>query len=264
MQSVHPQVQSNLDHVVLTHKAHLGADLIGVYLHGSLAMGAFDPGRSDIDILAVCAETLHRERRMVLGGALARIPMPPSGGDLEFSLVTEAAVRGRSAAPSFEVHVNTHEEPFVVDGSDRPGDQDLVIHFAMVRARGRALIGPEPGDLFPEPVRDSLIQALLGDIRWAKGEGAAGWEGHERPELASMAYQVLNAARCWRYLESGELGSKVEGAAWLERRDPDPDTRALLDAAMAYQRGGTPSLPDERMVTGLVERVEAILRSAVS
>ena len=70
------------------------------------------------------------------------------------------------------------------------------------------------------------------------------------PELASMAYQVLNAARCWRYLESGELGSKVEGAAWLERRDPDPDTGALLDAALAYQRGGIPNHPDERTVSG--------------
>ena len=76
------------------------------------------------------------------------------------------------------------------------------------------------------------------------------------PELASMAYRVLNAARSWRYLETGELGSKVEGAAWLERRDPDPDT-ALLDAALAYQRGGMTDRPDERTVNAFVERVEA-------
>jgi predicted nucleotidyltransferase len=186
MQSVHPEVQSYLDQVVSTLSIHVGADLIGVYLHGSLAMGSFDSGRSDIDILAVCAEPLHHERRTVLGEALAVIPTPPSGGDLEFSLVTDDAVRARSAAPSFEVHVNTHEEPFVVDGSDRPGDQDLVIHFAVVRARGRALIGPEPAELFLEPVRDSLIQAFLGDIQWAKEKGAAAWEGHDMPELASM------------------------------------------------------------------------------
>jgi predicted nucleotidyltransferase len=263
MHNVHPEVQSYLDRVVATLAVNLGAELIGVYLHGSLAMGAFYPGRSDIDIIAVCAESLHRERRMAIGEALAVIPTPLSGGDLEFSLVSEAAVRARSAAPSFEVHVNTHEEPFVVDGSDRSGDQDLVIHFAMVRARGRELIGPEPSELFPEQVRDPLIQAFLGDFRWAK-EGAVAWEGHDMPELASMAYQVLNAARCWRYLESGELGSKVEGAAWLERKDPGPDTRALLDAALAYQRGGIPDQPDERTVSRLVERVEAMLRGAVS
>src|SRR5512132_4369028 len=99
MQSVHPEVQSYLDQVVSTLTVHVGAALMVVYLHGSLALGAFDPGRSDIDTLAVCAEPLHRERRMVLGEALVVIPTPPSGGDLEFSLVTEAAVRTRSAAP---------------------------------------------------------------------------------------------------------------------------------------------------------------------
>ena len=50
------EVQSYLDQVVSALTIHVGAELIGVYLHGSLAMGAFHPGRSDIDILAVCAE----------------------------------------------------------------------------------------------------------------------------------------------------------------------------------------------------------------
>ena len=68
MQSGHPEVQSYLDQVVSTLTIHVGAELIGVYLHGSLAMGAFHPGRSDIDILAVRAEPLHRERRIVQGG----------------------------------------------------------------------------------------------------------------------------------------------------------------------------------------------------
>lgn len=57
-----------------------------------------------------------------------------------------------------------------------------------------------------------------------------------------MAYRVLNAARCWRYLDTGDLGSKVEGPLWLQRRDPDPDVHALLDAALAVQRGATPIL----------------------
>ena len=185
MQGTDPDVRRYLHEVVATLRDHLGAELTGAYLHGSLAMGAFHPGRSDVDILAVCAAPLHRERRMGLGEALVAIPTSSFGGALEFSLVTEAAVRAWSAAPSFEVHVNTHEEPFVVDGSDRAGDQDLVIHFAIVRARGRALIGLEPGELFPEPDRALLIRAFLSDLRTAKDEGAAWWEGHDRPELAS-------------------------------------------------------------------------------
>jgi Aminoglycoside adenylyltransferase, C-terminal domain len=182
---------------------------------------------------------------------------------LELSLVTEAALRTPSAAPSFEVHVNTHEQPYVVDGHDRPGDEDLVTHFAMARARGRPIEGPDPRELFPEPDRASLIRAFLGDIEWARESGAAGWEGHDMPECASMAYQVLNGARCLRYLETGDLGLKVEGAAWLEHLYPDPDVRVLLDAALAFQRGDAPDLPDERAVKTFMDRVEASLRSAI-
>ena len=55
----------------------------------------------------------------------------------------------------------------MVDGHDRPGDEDLVVHFAMTRARGTALLGPDPMDLFPEPDRQSLMRGFLGDMEWA-------------------------------------------------------------------------------------------------
>jgi predicted nucleotidyltransferase len=258
-----PETQSYLDRVVSTLGDHLGSGLIGVYLHGSLAVGAFHPGRSDIDVLAICAEPLSSEARRKLGEALRAIPTPGSGADLEFSLVTEEAARAASSAPPVEVHVS-QEEPFVVDGSERPGDEDLVVHFAMARARGQALMGPEPEQMFPEPDRASLIRAFLSDLRWARERGVAAWEGHEMPELASMAYRALNAARSWRYLETGDLGSKTEGAAWLKRRDSDPRVHALLDVALAYQRGAVPEPPDPQIVDAFTDRVEDMLRRAIA
>src|SRR5262245_41075650 len=115
-------VEQYLDRVVATLREHLGSDLLGVYLHGSLAMDAYTPGRSDIDVLAVCAAPLSPERSQSVGAALAAIRNPASGG-LEVSLITEAAARMASGAPPFEVHVS-HEEPFVTDGHGHPGDED--------------------------------------------------------------------------------------------------------------------------------------------
>jgi predicted nucleotidyltransferase len=256
-----PSTDAYLEAVVSKLRDDLGPDLVGVYLHGSLAMGSSTPGRSDIDVLAVCAAPISPERGRALGAALAAIPVPASAVGLEFSLVTEAAARTRSAAPPFEVHV-THEEPFVTDGHDRPGDEDLPLHFAMVRARGRSLFGPDARHVFLEPDRALLVRSMRTDVETVRSEGVAWWEGHDHPELASMAYQVLNAARCLRYLETGELGSKVEGAAWLASRDPDPGLRGILDAAVTYQRGGVPEQPDGALVDAFVERVESALRTA--
>lgn len=261
MGAVSADVEQYLDRVVSTLSGELGPDLVGVYLHGSLAMDAFTPGRSDIDVLAVCAAPLSPARIGGLGEALVAVPLPASGVGLEFSLVTEAAARTPSAAPPFEVHVS-HEDPFVTGGHDRHGDEDLPLHFAMARARGRSLFGPDAGDVLFAPDPALLIRSMRRDLEMARSEGVAWWEGHDDPESASLAYQVLNGARCLRYLETGELGSKVEGAEWLEDHDPDPNVHALIDAALAYQRGGRPEHPDERVLDGFLDRVEAALREA--
>jgi hypothetical protein len=264
MLDIDPEVERYLDDLVSVLRGHLGARLVGVYLHGSLGMGAFDPERSDVDIVAICAESLSRSRRLAMGRALAAIPRPPSGGDLEFSLVTEAVARAPSPTPSFEVHVSTHQQPDVVDGGEHPGDEDLVVHFAMARARGRALAGPDPKEVFPEPNRESLIRAFLGDMRWAREHGATGWEGHHMPELASTAYRVLNAARSWRFLETGALGSKVEGAAWVRAVTRGWDVIPLIDAALAFQRGEVPETPADADVEAFVSRVEAMLQDELT
>ena len=261
MQDLPADQQQYLDRVVATLRDDLGPDLVGVYLYGSLAMGAFTPGRSDIDALAVCATRLPPDRSTALGESLASISTPASGGHLEFTLFPRQALDS-PGAPAVEMHVRTHSEPFVVDGHDPGGDENLVVEFAMTRARGRSLYGPAPAEVFPEPDRASLIEAILADVELARREGASWWEDHDFPEAASMAYQVLNGARTLRYLETGELGSKAEGAAWLEATDPDPETHAILAAALIYQHGGSPELPDPRLVDGFLDRVEVALHMA--
>ena len=44
---------------------HLGSDLLGLYLFGSLAAGGFYPGKSDLDLIAIVAA--RPERRAGLG-----------------------------------------------------------------------------------------------------------------------------------------------------------------------------------------------------
>jgi len=263
MRDLPPDQRQYLDRVVATLRDDLGPDLVGVYLQGSLAMGAFTPGRSDIDALAVCERRLSVERSTAIGEALAAIPTPTSGGDLEFTLLPREAL-SFPGAPVFEVHVRTHDEPFVVDGHEPDGDENLVVDAAMTRARGRSLYGPEPEEVFPEPDRASLIEAFRGEAEVARREGVGWWEDHDFPEAASMAYQVLNGARTLRYLATGELGSKAEGAAWLEGIDPDPGVHAILAAALTYQRGGVPDLPDARLVDAFLDRVEVALREAAA
>ena len=47
------EILNQINNVVDIWKRYLGDDLIGVYLHGSIALKAFSPDLGDIDILVV-------------------------------------------------------------------------------------------------------------------------------------------------------------------------------------------------------------------
>jgi len=58
----------------------VAGSLVGVYVHGSLALGGFDLRRSDVDVLVVVENELPLAMRTALAGALgeAALPCPAS------------------------------------------------------------------------------------------------------------------------------------------------------------------------------------------
>ena len=66
-------------------------DLVGLYLHGSAALGDYHPDRSDVDLLAVCVAPLGDTARDTVAARLAADALPcPAAGGLEFSLITRS------------------------------------------------------------------------------------------------------------------------------------------------------------------------------
>ena len=63
----------------------LGKNLLGIYLHGSLALGGFQPGRSDIDVIVVTAQRVDLETKRRCIEPLLRISKKmPSPLDIRF------------------------------------------------------------------------------------------------------------------------------------------------------------------------------------
>ena len=51
-----PEAEDYLAALTGVLRARLGNGLVGGYLHGSAVLGGWHPERSDVDVLAVCAE----------------------------------------------------------------------------------------------------------------------------------------------------------------------------------------------------------------
>ena len=220
----------------------LGPALIGVYLHGSAALGDYDPTRSDIDILGVCAAAIDAETRARLGAGLGREALPcPAGAGLEFSLVTQAAARDPARAPSYELH-GWDEHGHVRPGHDR-GDPDLPLHFAVVRQVGLTVWGPPAAGVVRDVPRDELIGLVRDELDWAVGN-------------AGPSTQVLTACRAWALSVDGRFRSKRNAAGWALRKGAP----AVVAEVLADHRRATESHPDLGAVAGFVASVRTRLQ----
>ena len=201
-----------------------GSRLAGVYLHGSAVLGGFDARRSDVDVLVVCDGPMTSAQQSAVAEALSEPRLPCPGRGLELSIVTLQVAQHPVAEPAFELHLTTApEDTKVIDGRERGGDPDLVLHFAVCRRSGR-LIGPGlPAAKAFGPVPDDLVLAQLAtELRW----GA---------EHTPDEYAVLNACRAWRFAVDGALVSKIAGGQWALGRTHGPD-RELVKIALDKQR----------------------------
>jgi streptomycin 3"-adenylyltransferase len=150
----------------------------------------------------------------------------PAAGGLEFSLVTAAVAADPPRRPPFELHVSTAPEDARHHlGGPGAVDPDLLLYFAVCRRAGVAVRGAPPAEVFAEPPRAWLLAQAAEELRWAL-------------QHRGFTYRVLTACRAWRLLEDGELDSKLDGGEWARRRLATP---ALVDAAMAAQRGLAPA-----------------------
>jgi hypothetical protein len=219
----------------------LGPALIGVYLHGSAALGDYDPARSDIDVLAVCAAPLDAGEGDRLGAALGRDSLPcPAGAGLEFSLVTQAAARDPARAPAYELH-GWDRHGRVRHGAGR-GDPDLPLHYAVVRRAGLVVCGPPPADILRDVPRDEQIRLAAGELDWAVAN-------------AGPATQVLTACRAWALSAEGRFRSKRAAAEWaLGHGAP-----ALVAEVLADHRAARESRPDAAAVARFVASVRTRL-----
>ena len=222
--------------------AAMRPDLVGVYLHGSAALGAFDPAGSDVDVLVVVGEPSTEADQRRLGEVLFATAEPCPGTGLELSVVTAATAATLGTCP-FEVHVATHpDEREIVVGAGHPGDPDLVLHVAVCREHAIAVSGPPPAQVFGAVPRERVLAALVTELRWGIAHGPG-------------PYAVLNACRAVRFAADGTLCSKVAGGDWYLARHPG---HPVVVAALSDQRrGARPALTPAavRFVTDAITRL---------
>jgi hypothetical protein len=185
--------------------AVLGRELLGVYAGGSYGLGAYEPGRSDIDVTVVVAGALSHAAKQAIVERLRHEALPCPARGLELVVYPLATARGGGGEPGFELNLNTGSAMgFRVD--EAPGDIEgfwFAIDRSILRAHGVALTGPPAADLFAPIPRATLLELLQESIRW-----------HRDSDVPLGSDTVLNTCRALRFASEGTWSSKREAGAW--------------------------------------------------
>jgi hypothetical protein len=177
----------------------LGEELVGIYLMGSAALGGYAHGRSDVDVAAVVRGPLDRPVKDAVVAALRHEALPCPARGLELVVYAQGL-----SDP--ELNLNSGGRmPFLA--TFEPGEDSphwFVIDRAILAARGKALAGPPPADVFAAPSEEEILEALAVGLQWYR----------DRPE-EPRDDAALNAVRARAYLERGEWISKAEAVERL-------------------------------------------------
>ena len=236
----------------------LGENLIGIYLHGSLAFGCFHPLKSDIDVLAVVERPLTQpEKEKVIHSLLSIWHFAPEKG-YEMSIVLEKVCRRFAYPTPYELHFSKawigrfREDSKSVCNDFPKTDPDLAAHFAVVKARGITLFGPPAPELFAEIPEEAYLDSIYSDIADCR-----------ETVMEEPVYTILNLCRVLSYLQDGKLRSKVEGGQWGVTFFSGSACQMVEKALHLYQTGTTACFDADscdRFCTMALKRIQAELK----
>ena len=138
-----PDVREHIEAAVRGFQEILDGKLTGVYLHGSLAAGAFSRAKSDIDLLVVVESGLSEGERRRLARLLTSLSeVRPIPEDIEMSVILEDDAQNfPSSAPvssSTTAHLSwkaVHQRQEQAPMGART-DRDLAAHCTVTQGEG--------------------------------------------------------------------------------------------------------------------------------
>ncbi len=234
-------------------EAIFAAQLVGLYLTGSLSYGGFHRGSSDIDLLALLQRAVTTEQRTWLIALHERIAAqhPRWATRLEISYLPIELLGSIEPPAQPRAYFNGGR---LWDPDPHYG-QEWTLNLFVLRRRGIALRGPAPANVFPDVSMAAMRAAALRSLReeWEPllDEPAPLDDPHQQ------AYVILTLCRILHTARHDGIASKRDAAAWV--RHAHPQWADLVRNAEAWEYGRTLGTADEilaflRFVTAETQR----------
>jgi len=195
------EFQKLLTNISERYSQILGENLIGIYVHGSIAFGCFNWERSDIDFLVVIDESLSHDVKQRLLQVLEdlRNLSPPNG--FEMSAVLREHCKNFIHPTPYELHFsNNSPDDYNINHNK---DFDLAAHFTIIKSAGIVLYGEPIDRVFGAIPKSDYLDSICKDIENAREDVAH-----------NPTYIILNLCRVYAFIKDELVLSKEQGGQW--------------------------------------------------
>lgn len=218
----------------------LGNNLVGVYVHGSLAFGSYHRDNSDIDLLVVVErEPGQAEKEAMIRVLLEREQDAPERG-FELYVVSRQSCQRYHHPAAYFLH---YSERFRIEATQnlpgfcrrmRGNEPELAYHFTVVKNSGLCLRGKPSDQVFAGVPEREFMEGLSALI-----------EGAENEVRIRPAAVILDLCRALAFGEGGYLASKSQGGRWALTRTDGRWRELIREALDAHWAGEPMEVPDD-------------------
>lgn len=240
--AAHHRVHEYLDIYRRRLRFAMGDRPLGVYLHGSLALEAFDPETSDVDVVVVLDGTVTDADLAPVSEIHRSLPPCPAYS-LEVSYMSANVARRWD--PRNCGHLEFDSERLKAE----PQGPDSVFMRHVAREKGVVLAGPAASEFFdpihPDDLRSAARRTLA---NWWRPmlDPASTYHRLLSDDPLYQTYGILTMCRALCTIRVGDVVSKPVAAAWalqaVDRRWHD-----LIEGAQAWR----PGMPAQDAATAL-------------
>ena len=190
-------------------KALFGENLVGIYLHGSLAMGCFNSQKSDLDLILIVEDDITAEQKKAFIRNVVRFSEEAPEKGFELSIVKREFCDPFVYPTPYELHFsNTYLELAKTDPDAyieklHGTDKDLAAHFTIINHYGVPLYGASVSEVFGAVPKEDYIDSIWFDV-----------ENAPEDILENPMYMTLNLCRVLAYLKDDLVLSKKAGGEW--------------------------------------------------
>lgn len=213
------EIKSFLPPIISHIHSILNDNLVGIYLHGSLAMDSFRLGLSDIDLISVVKEHLSSEQKSRIIGYLNKTREKEK--PVELSVFLEEVLQDLRYPIDVELRYDYPDNIF-----ENEPDKEVLAHLYETKERGFRIWGRPISEVFQKIPAKYYLLSIVDDLKYTR-----------KYLLENPTYWALNACRIMAFIKEKKELSKLEGGQWGIKNLPQKYHNLIKQAMSCYQTG---------------------------